>query len=220
MKEFKKELLTGNKKVLIKTAEQAKDLVLWIYDNVDKKYYRYPSPDWVAYIGKYIYVSHEFGNCYEWSNIGLDSISFNDALEEECQFVKYGFKKPDFECEILGKDNGKISAIVFTQNATPNICIYDLLGACYQLDTVNSKILRWERKDLTPIKKPWYEDKNNFPCLCYTEDEDIPQTIQHITEFDELGFVGRHPIKNECIRFKEVRRLTKEEVLSLYSKGN
>lgn len=134
------------------------------------------------------------------------------AVKKECQFKKYGFEVPDFECEILGRDKGKISAIVTSQKSTPSICIYDFLGACYEIDTANGRLLRWSLRDLKPIKKEWYEHESNFPCLVVDKKNEMRKAISFELKTQRIIFENEL-YSNICNGW---RLATKEEVLSLY----
>lgn len=90
---------------------------------------------------------------------------------EECQFAKYGFEKPDFECEIW-----KVEASVSFKY------IHGLVLNDYAHPMGNLEYHKWNKKtgevlvgcsskNLTPIKKPWYETCK-FPVLVWDGDED------------------------------------------------
>lgn len=67
--------------------------------------------------------------------------------EQECQFAKYGFQKPEFECELWKEVNGKIIGIV-ENNSTQTVSFWwDLTTGRINNDCTNMY-------DLTPIKKP------------------------------------------------------------------
>ena len=75
-------------------------------------------------------------------------------IHEEDDFAKLGFEEPDFECEIFAQKDVYFYGIVLELGVWIQ-CRWDKQG--------RSSI--WGRFNLTPIKKPWYEDESNFPCL-------------------------------------------------------
>ena len=79
-------------------------------------------------------------------------------LKSECQFTKYGFEKPAFECEILKEYNDHLVGAVY-QNEAYFGTSWNKQGTCLQ-----TKGFGYTNMNLTPIKKPWYETCK-FPCL-------------------------------------------------------
>jgi len=63
--------------------------------------------------------------------------------------------------------------------------------------------------NLTPIKKEWYEDEANFPCLCTPDDGINFYVANRPTEASHVF----NPDKNDTDRLA-----TEEEVLSLLTK--
>ena len=91
-------------------------------------------------------------------------------LKPECQFAKYGFEKPDFECEIW-----KVETSVSFKY------IHGLVLNDYAHPMGNLEYHKWNKKtgevlvgcsskNLTPIKNPWYETCK-FPILVWDGDE-------------------------------------------------
>lgn len=78
--------------------------------------------------------------------------------EPECQFTKYGFEKPAFECEILKEYNDHLVGAVY-QNEAYFGTSWTKKGTCLQ-----TKGFGYTNMNLTPIKKPWYKTCK-FPCL-------------------------------------------------------
>lgn len=132
--------------------------------------------------------------------------------EVACPFAKYGFKKPDFECGILGKVE---KSIIGWRKANNNIAA-----------------TKWSEKginaygriyNLTPLKKEWWEVKDSFEIAVkqikstndYTDKDGKVQIMEKYT--DKLG----NPLyrSNYCIIptqwLKCYRPATKEEVLKL-----
>ena len=89
-----------------------------------------------------------------------------EATIEECQFEKYGFEKPDFECEILKEYNDHLVGALY-QNEKYFGTSWNKQGTCLQ-----TKDFGYINMDLTPIKKPWYETCK-FPALVWDEDNDL-----------------------------------------------
>ena len=73
-------------------------------------------------------------------------------------------------------------------------CIWDLFGKC---DFCYSA--KYHERNLKPIKKEWYENPDNFPCLCI-DFYDNPIIFFSKEEYDK------------CPR---LRPATKEELLAL-----
>jgi len=120
-----------------------------------------------------------FQTAHETMNKARSNVETIKAPNSDVEFLK-----PEFECELLSENNGNIIAIVsYHGNKKINV-IYDLNGACYELDTRAGKILRWDRKDLTPYKKPieWYEIESNFPCAIISDATDM-FVIDNIDDF-------------------------------------
>ena len=85
---------------------------------------------------------------------------------EECQFAKYGFEKPDFECEILKEYDDHLVGAVY-QNEAYFGTSWTKEGTCLQ-----TKGFGYINMNLTLIKKPWYETCK-FPALVWDEDNDL-----------------------------------------------
>ena len=85
-------------------------------------------------------------------------VESTETLTEECQFTKYGFEKPAFECEILKEYNDHLVGAVY-QNEAYFGTSWNKQGTCLQ-----TKGFGYTNMNLTPIKKPWYETCK-FPCL-------------------------------------------------------
>ena len=85
--------------------------------------------------------------------------------ESECQFAKYGFEKPDFDCTILTKVKDEFIGYIVKQDI--------IIATTWSEDGIaylGSK--RDIKYDLPPIKKPWYETCK-FPILVWDEDNDL-----------------------------------------------
>ena len=107
---------------------------------------------------------HNIGTVTEgYTEVDADLfIRTNGACEEpeECQFAKYGFEKPDFECELLGTVSGPYENDQFVVgvlkkgmfNNCPHMWSVKY-GTCY----TSTLATNMPEYNLTPIKKPWYE---------------------------------------------------------------
>ena len=118
---------------------------------------------------------------------------------EECQFAKYGFEKPNFECELLGtvSDHFRKNSFVIgvVKKGIFNNCPHMWsvkYGTCY----TSSLASNMPEYDLTPIKKPWYETCK-FPCL--VKDEDGTFLISEIEGYFEKYIATLTPLTNDEI---------------------
>lgn len=125
-----------------------------------------------------------------------------DKELEECSFAKYGFEKPDFECEILKEYGDYLIGARLDLDVWIHMRWYKKTGGAYLSDDFN----------LTPIKKPWYEDESNFPCLCYWNGgEEFIHIVNYDKKENSISGIGENSYYPS-----EIRLATKEEVLSLY----
>ena len=114
-----------------------------------------------------------------------------EATIEECKFEKYGFEKPDFECEILKEYNNHLVGAVY-QNEKYFGTSWNKQGTCLQ-----TKGFGYINMDLTPIKKPWYETCK-FPALVWDEDNDLLVTRTR-GEYTALYLNACNPLTNDEI---------------------
>lgn len=126
---------------------------------------------------------------------------------KQCQFAKYGFKKPDFNCEIFKEVQGNKSrntkrfiGHVINEDGVSYPCIWEEWGKCEFCTSAKRR-----KYSLTPLKKEWYEDESNFPCIIVEDDERL---ILCRNKYEWIDLIEQH---NESFRLA-----TKEEVLSLY----
>lgn len=130
--------------------------------------------------------------------------SFADPYnQEECQFAKYGFKKPEFECEIWKESEGWLLGCV-----KYNDCWYTVEWDCDGKNTPSSNLSNditgdEPDYDLKPLKKEWHEDKSNFPCLAFDKKHDKFTTL-----YTKYEVINADP--------ERYRLAKKGEVLSLY----
>ena len=111
-------------------------------------------------------------------------------LKPECQFTKYGFEKPDFECEILKEYDDHLVGAVY-QNEKYFGTSWNKQGTCLQ-----TKGFGYINMNLTPIKKPWYETCK-FPCLVKNEDGTF--LISKIEWYSEKYIATLTPLTNDEI---------------------
>ena len=130
-------------------------------------------------------------------------------------FKDYGFEA-DFEGEICFQsesyyigyivDNGKKLPRYWNKNLT---CFNPLTTnfECAELTNDNHKY------NLKPIKKEWYKNPDNFPCLVYMEDKRDEEDKGYYTV---LGNMNSY--KSEFLIANIIRPATEEEVLALLVK--
>ncbi len=122
------------------------------------------------------------------------------------------FLKPtSWKCEFFKDDGCKLFATVTHQLSKTISCIYDYNGACYEIDTASSKLVRWHLKDLTPYEQPWYEIESNFPCLIKADDNNISVAYEYQKDNGDLWCCYGYSI----ISAEQAIRLTNEEIESL-----
>lgn len=127
-------------------------------------------------------------------------------------FEEYGFTA-DFEGEIfMTQDSEDWGKIIFGRvNST--LVGWEENGQCR--DIIGDKIdnwLAWDKYNLAPIKKEWYEEESNFPKYAIQLDErgdsdtydEYPLLFRTIEDFNKFG--------------GDYRPATEEEVLSLLIK--
>ena len=124
-----------------------------------------------------------------------------ETLTEECQFTKYGFEKPDFECEILKEYDDHLIGAVY-QNEAYFGTTWTKEGNCLQ-----TKGFGYINMNLTPIKKPWYETCT-FPCIIMA-DYCMPVVVKH---YDD-GYVYDFRDNKYCVKSWRLLRNTEIEGL-------
>ena len=155
---------------------------------------------------------YEFGSISKnYKQIELVDGEFQYVKEEtrEDSFNKHGFETPKFEGEIL-------------KEISDNLWIgYALIDDIYIPFTVNSKgfISGGQFSNdfkLTPIKKPWYENADNFPCMVmYNERELVQIRSYENNNINILGKVLCSSIGGIYYAVFNCRPATEDEVLSL-----
>lgn len=133
--------------------------------------------------------------------------------EETCCFKKHGFEVPEFECEILKEVKGnKINGTkrflghIINDEGISYPCIFEEWGECNFCTSVHSEDFK-----LTPLKKPWYEDESNFPCVVKNIDTgELHVSLKLSSEDNSKIYVDCKP--KDVTKFKPA---TEEEVLQL-----
>lgn len=128
-------------------------------------------------------------------------VESTEATIDECNFAKYGFEKPDFECEILKEYDDHLVGAVY-QNEKYFGTSWNKQGTCLQ-----TKGFGYINMDLTPIKKPWYETCK-FPCIIMADDC-MPVVVKHYND----GYV--YDFRDNKYYVKSRRLLTNDEIEGL-----
>lgn len=127
-------------------------------------------------------------------------MNLKEIEKEQNSFNKFGFETPEFEGEILKKIKYGLIGCVDSINGYMAI-EWNEHGTSFYGEK------RMEAYNLTPLKKPWYENEDKFPCLCYLKSID-----QNIESFEVLSDINEYKSYNKKFT---VRPATKEEVLKL-----
>lgn len=113
---------------------------------------------------------------------GLKTIKKSDRIKND--FAKYGFEMPEFECEILKEINHHQIIGTFKFEGVDYASTWNKkTGFCNQDKSFN----------LTLIKKEWYKNKDNFPCLVYGRweqfipDEDNESYRRYFVYIDDIN---------------------------------
>lgn len=128
----------------------------------------------------------------------------------ECNFKKYGFEKPDFECELWCEKDNYIFGIAKDIRANAGYWhpfIWDKKGNCYDSSHYKKVVF-----DLTPIKNKWYKDDNNVGKLIINRYGEV-RRIQSI-DTNKISTYQQN-MYHDIIQAYGWRPLTKEEVLSM-----
>lgn len=131
--------------------------------------------------------------CYKEETPAQEDATDIDVGEEECQFTKYGFEVPDFECEIFKEIDCKKYGIVKDQNEWHTIT-WNKVG---RVLVSSSSLAKFELFNLTPLEKPWYEEESNFPCLMYNEKTKYYFVLNDIDEFSHEFKIDKYRLATE-----------------------
>lgn len=136
------------------------------------------------------------------------------ADSDVSSFEKYGFEKPDFkyvtasilekvsrmDCEGLKDEYRNKSVYVGYLKANDGI-----ITTIWDEDGTNGDFAEY---NLTPLKKPWYENPDNFPLVLLCEN---PRGTDEFILLNDIHQYKR--FEGEGIEF--IRLATKQEILSL-----
>lgn len=130
-------------------------------------------------------------------------------------FEEYDFKA-EFEGEILKKDNSRFYGIVKDQGEYHTIT-WNKVG---RVLSASNSLAKFELFNLSPKIKPWYEIKENFPCVVVQVwDSDRASSCDKIriaTSYNkEDGYLNCYEYIDPVENF---RLATKEEHIKLYLK--
>lgn len=121
-------------------------------------------------------------------------------------FKDYGFEA-DFEGEILKEIDNFYYGIVNQYNKFETIT-WNLVGRPISGSTALNKYELWELK---PIKKEWYENPDNFPCLVIHDNKESVLIKYYNKTNNKL--ISKDSLVHYSI--DRCRPATKEEILSL-----
>ena len=142
-------------------------------------------------------------------------------------FTKYNFETPEFEGEIYEEYKTPCGQTFYNGYVwdRPNDDYHYKKLMCWGTDGRPVHYNVADEKNLinynlTPIKKPWYEDESNIGKLCIDTRNNIMFKLKDIASND--GYLESEislPLDSkqdwEYIHYKDIRKATKEEVLSL-----
>lgn len=166
----------------------------------------------------YIYTSSGVTCMYDDCISGYRIVYFNEFCLEnvlENNFEEYGFTG-DFDGEIFKEIDSVFYGIVYSEYFERNIvCEWDSYG-----NVISNYKIDGDYYKLTPIKKEWYENPDNFPCLVIYDDKEI----KLMGSYSETSKFRTEP----CLLTAEgwvyyslskCRLATEEEALKLVKKG-
>ena len=122
-------------------------------------------------------ISSELSDSSNTSDIGLPNIN---------SFTAHGFEVPDFEGEIFYINNkyGTIHGIVLEEGSSYSI-EWNHAGQVLNI-TLSRGVKSY---NLTPIKKEWYENPENFPAMLIRDTE---ERMGYIQVDNKEQFIKRH----------------------------
>ena len=118
------------------------------------------------------------------------------SQKAECQFEKYGFEKPDFDCELWQVETS--TSFEYVHGLVLNDYAHPMGNLTYHKwnKKTGEVLVGCSSKNLTPIKKPWYETCK-FPCLVKYEDDIFP--IYEKEGYSEKYLATLIPLTNDEI---------------------
>ncbi len=134
----------------------------------------------------------------------------SESCEEINSFTKHNFEIPKFEGEIFKKVGEYYMGYIIDEYNDASPCQWSEKGSAY-----TTKGERFERFNLTPLQKPWYEDESNFPTLLVFKEEGLHGQ-------GKMKYCPSAGIAEQEWAYsgESVRLATEEEILSLIVKDN
>lgn len=218
MREFDLDLLIGKEVVVnCKTEQEAEEFLkyldskkyMWLSGNcidnpnsygyfefIDKTCFSLRDDKKVTYSSFKWYIDHNY------KILSLDDL----VIKPKNNFKDYGFEA-DFEGEILKEVDGVYLGYVIDSGYLEMLKIYKS-GSAYGNGTKG-------KYNLKPIKKEWYENPDNFPCVVYHIYDNSFHIATDTTINEDSRLIKIYDKYRPCDVF---RPATKEEVLSLLVK--
>lgn len=155
------------------------------------------------------------------NDVTSDDLVGLQTRKKECQFAKYGFEKPEFNCEILGEVDNKL-LIGYYVEEYPRVkepqkipCFFlKKTGNCYKGAGISNS-----KYNLKPLKKEWYEDKSSRFKLFVLNDDSFKILHWWYKDKKELDCIDVKTGNKQTISVEKTRLATKKEVLSLYKES-
>lgn len=129
-----------------------------------------------------------------------------DEEKEENSFNKFGFETPEFEGEILKVVNGGYIGVI--KDIVPVKWNYN--GKCLDFGVTSP-----EEYNLTPIKKPWYENEDNIGKLLIKKNTNLFFCFIGVEDNCPITIDLRNGVECTFKNHEDLRPSTKEEVLKL-----
>lgn len=132
----------------------------------------------------------------------------SDSDVVECQFTKYGFEKPEFECEIFAEKDNMLIGYAREGGTGSNV------ETMWQKD--GCSVFTEGEFDLTPLKKEWHDvlDWSKGVAIIDTDTNKFHGVAYH--RYKNTVETYRGEVLCQDITCDEWRLATKEEVLNLY----
>ena len=133
-----------------------------IFESVEYNFYTYKEQTCFALRdGRLLYSPKEWHKEGYYKILDISEIEIFENIQQPTpknNFKEYGFES-DFEGEIFKKINNELFGIIFKKdNASSLVVIWsNRTGKCY-----GNEAQEYQEYNLTPIKKPWYTQEENF----------------------------------------------------------
>lgn len=145
----------------------------------------------------------------------------NEILSDEtCCFKKYGFEVPQHNNVLKVEITDKIDLRLCTcldENIDFSYVGYVLCedGVIPVEWNINGYCVTDSSFNLTPLKKPWYEDRNNYGQMIIREGNNSVKTIGIFMKYEDGIIYGIDKYGEFTCAYNIARPATKEEVLQL-----